>query len=114
MVNCGVNKATVLAVLKDAITNFNSDTYSLGLVEYIEAGENVDPMVFHCECLTRIENESEPSALMAALNKIQKIPSLGAQIVESLTSAIQVKRFLLSEIDEKMSLEELYSKIMEG
>lgn len=112
-VNCGANKATILAILKDCIVRFDIDVYSLGLVEYIEAGENVDPMVFHCECLSRIESESEPSILRIALSKIQRIPLLSTQIVESLTSAIQVKCFLLSEIDERMSLEELYSKIVE-
>lgn len=114
VVNCGVNRATILAILKDAVTNFDTNTYALDFIGYIRAGENVDPMVFHAECLSRIESETNLGTLMEALNLIQNVPGISTQTVDSITAAIQVKRFLLSEVDDRMTIDELHTKIMES
>ena len=114
VVNCGVNRATILAILKDAVTNFDSSAYALNLVDYIKSGENIDAMVFHAECLSRVENETDLGALMQALTLIRNVSGLSTATIDSITAAVRVKRFLLSEVDDRMTIEDLTAKIMEG
>jgi hypothetical protein len=112
VVNGSINRATILAILKDAVANFDLNTYSLDLVEYIKAGESLDPLSFQHECLQKIRVESRPERLNEAMNLIQKT-NLVPSIIASLLADLQTRHFLLVEgIQGNMSLQQLKTKIM--